>query len=76
MKQQYVAYWRDDDQKRMRPIPRPRVAYLLRAARSRGDVIHLMHKTSGYNYEIGMMCINQRFDYHDEFMVEDRNLIE
>ena len=67
MKRQYLVYWMDDDRPRRRYFAetRDRVAYLLRAAMSRGATIHRVHTGNGWNYQIGEMAINQRHAYHD-----------
>ena len=61
-KRQFVAYWLDDGAPRRRycAIDRDRVAYLLRAARSRGDTIHTTRQCCGWNYQIGELAINER----------------
>ena len=66
-KPQYLAYWNDDQRPYRRYFvePRSRVAYLLRAARSRGATIHRIRQCYGWNYQIGEMALVQRHRYHD-----------
>ena len=60
MKTTHVAYYRDDytPGRRRYPVSRDRVAYLLRAARSRRDAVGVLIATSGRWYQIGELCIN------------------
>jgi len=63
MKQQYIVHHMDTET--YHETTRNRVAYLLRAARSRGDVIHRVWIWKGvYNYHIGMMRLVQKQGYH------------
>jgi len=67
LKRTFVARWREPYEwivSRYYATPRSRVAYLLRAARSRGGTIHRMRTASGWNYEIGELCLSERHAYH------------
>lgn len=55
-KQQYTARWMDVDTPR-REVSRERVAYLLRAARSRRQTIH---RIIDRGYDIGELAIRNR----------------
>ena len=57
MKREFVAVWTDT--KTYHAVVRDRVAYLLRAARSRGAIHRI-----GTGYAIGKLEIRQRFTYH------------
>ena len=61
MKRQFVARWLDVDTP-WRVETRDRVAYLLRAARSRGDMVHVL---GGLGYQIGELRLTVRQSYHN-----------
>ena len=68
-KRQFVSYYADRASRGFIPTSRERVAYLLRAARSRGDgIIHRIRQVYGCNYRIGMLMLNVRHAYHDQFI--------
>ena len=69
-KRQFVECWLDmpTPHRKHHAMTRDRVAYLLRAARSRRDQIHRIHRTYGYDYQIGYLAINERHSYHDSLI--------
>jgi hypothetical protein len=69
-KRQFVSYWLDLDPRKYFATTRKHVAYLLRAARSRGDQIHRLQHVGGYNYRIGELCLNVRHAYHDKVLTQ------
>lgn len=68
MKRQFVLYWMDDPRapRKFFATTRERVAYLLKAARSRRQTIHRIHYATGFNYNIGELAINERHGFHDK----------
>lgn len=55
MRCKYRCRWDDATCNESKPIARERVAYLLRAARSRGEIIHIIHHAYHRNFVIGTM---------------------
>ena len=73
---QYLTCWSDESPRRYTTVSRSRVAHLLRAARSRGDTIHVI--SSGPNrapriwapgYAIGRLRIIVQQPYHQRLIV-------
>ena len=54
MKAQYNAIWHDATNQ-VTDTTRERVAYLIRAARSRGATVHRIHHPYHVNYQIGTL---------------------
>ncbi len=57
-KTEFMTYWADLDPHKFFSVSRDRVAYLLRAARSRGSHVERLRADAGEYYRIGERCIN------------------